>query len=76
MSREFGLGDSPGGRSGVDCEPFDETTWFARATYGSVVFVMPATLLTLLLVAYAGSLLYFAVRLGWSLYWTVGLQRC
>lgn len=45
-------------------------------TYESGVFVMPARLLTLLLVAYAGSLLYFAVRLGWSLYWTARLSHC
>ena len=45
-------------------------------TYGSGVFVIPAQLLTLLLAAYVGSLLYFVVRLGWSLYWTAGLQRC
>ena len=44
--------------------------------YGSGVFVMPAKLLTLLLAGYVGSLLYFAVRLGWSLYWTARLQRC
>src|ERR1700677_2795123 len=39
------------------------------------VFVIPARFLLPLFVVYVGVLLYFAARLGWSLYWTGELLR-